>query len=105
MKQHIKTAIKLTLVSLIATLLPYIASAQQQFTYSQYMNNQTPLNPAYSLLDQNGSLNALFRKQWTGIDGSPSTFIFNGSMPIEAINGSAGVVVMNDQYAVEHLTE
>jgi type IX secretion system PorP/SprF family membrane protein len=105
MKKYIKTVIKLTLVSLITLLLPYIASAQQQFTYSQYMNNQTPLNPAYSLLDQNGSLNALLRKQWTGIQGSPTTFIFNGSMPIESINGSAGVIVMNDQFAVEHLTE
>ena len=54
MKQHINTVIKLTLVNLITILLPYMASAQQQFTYSQYMNNQTPLNPAYSLLDQNG---------------------------------------------------
>ncbi|MFD1258989.1 PorP/SprF family type IX secretion system membrane protein [Mucilaginibacter terrae] len=79
--------------------------AQQFFSYSQYMNNLTPLNSAYSLIDKNGTLNALLRKQWTGIEGSPSTFIFNGNLPIESINGAAGLIVMNDQFAVEHLTE
>lgn len=79
--------------------------AQQFFSYSQYMNNLTPLNSAYSLIDKSGSLNALLRKQWTGIEGSPSTFIFNGNLPIESINGAAGLIVMNDQFAVEHLTE
>jgi type IX secretion system PorP/SprF family membrane protein len=101
----IKNITKAVLICLLCVGIGSVALAQQQFTYSQYMNNQTPLNPAYSLLDQNGSLNALLRKQWTGIQGSPTTFIFNGSMPIEAINGSAGVIVMNDQFAVEHLTE
>jgi type IX secretion system PorP/SprF family membrane protein len=81
------------------------AKAQQFFSYSQYMNNLTPLNSAYSLIDKNGSLNALVRKQWTGIQDAPSTFIFNGSLPIESINGAAGIMVMNDQFFVEHLTE
>ncbi|CAM3706622.1 PorP/SprF family type IX secretion system membrane protein [Mucilaginibacter galii] len=81
------------------------AKAQQFFSYSQYMNNLTPLNSAYSLLDKNGSLNALVRKQWTGIENAPSTFIFNGNLPIESINGAAGITVMNDQFFVEHLTE
>jgi len=80
--------------------------AQQFFSYSQYMNNLTPLNSAYSLLDKNASLSALLRKQWNGIDeGSPTTFIFNGNMPIESINGAAGLIVLNDQFFVEHLTE
>ena len=81
------------------------AKAQQFFSYSQYMNNLMPLNSAYSLIDKNGSLNALVRRQWTGIEGAPSTFIFNGNLPIEAVNGAAGLMVMNDQFAVEHLTE
>lgn len=81
------------------------AKAQQFFSYSQYMNNLTPLNSAYSLIDKSGSINALVRKQWTGIEGSPSTFIFNGNLPIESINSAAGLIVMNDQFAVEHLTE
>ncbi|WP_345949993.1 PorP/SprF family type IX secretion system membrane protein [Mucilaginibacter sp. PAMB04274] len=79
--------------------------AQQLFSYSQYMNNLTPLNPAYSLIDKAGSVNAIVRRQWAGIEGSPSTFIFNGNLPVESIGGAAGITVLNDQFAVEHLTE
>jgi type IX secretion system PorP/SprF family membrane protein len=81
------------------------AKAQQLFSYSQYMNNLTPLNPAYSLIDKAGSVNAIVRRQWTGIEGSPSTFIFNANLPIESLGGAAGLTVLNDQFAVEHLTE
>jgi type IX secretion system PorP/SprF family membrane protein len=82
-------------------------SAQQPtvFGYNQYMDNLTPLNPAYSLLDEAGSVNTLARKQWVGIDGAPTTFLINGNLPIQSINGSAGLIVMNDQFAIEHQTE
>jgi type IX secretion system PorP/SprF family membrane protein len=79
--------------------------AQQFFSYSQYMNNLTPLNPAYSVLDNNGSINALVRKQWLGIPGAPTTRIFNANLPLEPIGASMGLVAMDDQFAVEHLTE
>jgi type IX secretion system PorP/SprF family membrane protein len=69
------------------------------------MDNLTPLNPAYSLLDKAGSVNTLARKQWVGIDGAPTSFLINGNLPIESINGSAGLIVMNDQFAIEHQTE
>jgi type IX secretion system PorP/SprF family membrane protein len=76
-----------------------------QFSYTQYAENLTPLNPAYSLLDKAGSVTLLARKQWVGINGAPSTLIFNGNLPIESINGAAGLNVMNDNFAVEHQFE
>src|SRR5471030_1579833 len=79
--------------------------AQQFFSYSQYMNNLTPLNSAYSMLDNNGSINALVRKQWVGIPGAPTTYIFNANLPLEPIGAATGLVAMDDQFAVEHLTE
>ncbi len=91
--------------SLLVVIMPAMTFAQQSFTYTQYMNNQTPLNPAFSLLSGTGSLNTLLRKQLTGIEGAPSTFIFNMDLPVESVNGSAGLYVLNDQIAVEHLTE
>jgi type IX secretion system PorP/SprF family membrane protein len=94
---------------IVAMLLTGIktANAQQQqfFSYSQYMNNLTPLNSTYSLLEKAGNISGLVRKQWTGIDGSPTTFIFNASLPIQSINSAAGLIVLNDQLAKEHLTE
>lgn len=81
------------------------AKAQQLFTYTQYMNNLTPVNHTYSLLDNNGNVSAMYRKQWMGIDGSPSTFLFSSAFPLENIKSAAGITVMDDQFAVEHQTE
>lgn len=77
----------------------------QSFSFTQYMDNLTPLNPAYSVLDQAFSVNTMARKQWVGIDGAPTTFLLNGNIPIESINGAAGLIVYNDQFAIEHQTE
>jgi len=77
----------------------------QSFNFTQYMDNLTPLNPAYSLLDQAGSVNTMARKQWVGIDGAPTTYLINGNVPIQSIEGSVGLIVFYDQFAVEHQTE
>jgi type IX secretion system PorP/SprF family membrane protein len=92
-------------LSLLVFMAPVNLFAQQTFSYTQYMNNQTPLNPAYSLLSKTGSLNTLIRKQWTGIEGAPSTFLFNMNLPVDALNAEGGLYILNDQIAVEHLTE
>ncbi|MDO3627645.1 PorP/SprF family type IX secretion system membrane protein [Mucilaginibacter sp. BT774] len=82
-----------------------VLSAQQQFGYTQYMDNLTPFNQAYSLLDKTGSVSALVRNQFVGIQGAPRTFILNGNVPVESLGGSAGILVMSDQFAVEHNTQ
>ncbi|WEA00615.1 PorP/SprF family type IX secretion system membrane protein [Mucilaginibacter sp. SJ] len=82
-----------------------VAAQQKAFNYTQYMDNLTPFNPAYSLLDKAGSINALVRKQWVGIDGAPVSYLINGNLPIESINGAAGLIVFDDQIAIERQTE
>ncbi len=79
--------------------------AQQYFSYTQYMTNLIPLNAAASLLEKSGSVNAILRKQWTGIDGAPSTFIGNLNLPFEEMEAAGGLTILNDQFALEHLTE
>ncbi|QEC79665.1 PorP/SprF family type IX secretion system membrane protein [Mucilaginibacter ginsenosidivorax] len=82
------------------------AFAQQQiYNYSQYADNLTAVNPAYSILDKAGSVSVLGRKQFIGIDGAPSSLMLNAIFPIESINGAAGVYVLNDQAAVEKQIE
>src|SRR5271165_629467 len=103
--------IKRTLIALFCLFLFVMARVEvkgQQlpaFGYTQYMDNLTPLNPAYSLLDKAGSISTLARKQWVGVDGAPTTFLINGNLPLESINGSAGLIVFNDQFAIERETE
>jgi len=97
--RHLAAAGILLLTSVITV------SAQNSFSYSQYMNNLLPLNQAYSLLDKNASISGLYRSQWTGIEGAPKTFMFNAAIPLENMNGATGVTVLNDQFAVERVTE
>lgn len=82
-----------------------IMAQQQIYSYSQYSDNLTPINPAYSMLDKAGSLNIMGRKQFVGVDGAPSSLLFSGSLPIESIGGAAGLYVLNDQVAVERQIE
>ncbi|QEC79517.1 PorP/SprF family type IX secretion system membrane protein [Mucilaginibacter ginsenosidivorax] len=81
------------------------AAQQQAFSYTQYMDNLTPFNPAYSLLDKAGSIHTLARRQWVGVEGAPVTYLINGNLPIEPIDGAAGLIVFNNQLAIEHQTE
>jgi type IX secretion system PorP/SprF family membrane protein len=95
---------------LILSLLLIISGsklmAQQQiYSYSQYADNLTPINPAYSMLDKAGSLNIMGRKQFVGIEGAPSSLLFSGALPIESIGAAAGIYVLNDQVAVERQLE
>jgi type IX secretion system PorP/SprF family membrane protein len=97
-----------TFIPVIGFLLLLITTARvaaqqaQPFSYSQYMDNLTPLNPAYSLLDRAGSINTLASKQLVGINGGPTSFLLNGGAPIESINAAAGLTVLNSELAVEH---
>jgi type IX secretion system PorP/SprF family membrane protein len=95
----------ITVISFLLLLITTIRVAAQQaqpFNYSQYMDNLTPLNPAYSLLDRAGSINTLASKQLIGINGGPTSFLVNGGAPIESINSAAGLIVLNSELAVEH---
>ncbi|MGY3215085.1 PorP/SprF family type IX secretion system membrane protein [Mucilaginibacter sp. HD30] len=107
---HIKSSHQLMAALFSFSILLFItdkAMAQQQgnFSYSQYADNLTPLNPAYSVIDKAGSVNLLGRKQFVGITGAPQMLLFNASVPIPSYNSAAGLIVLNDQFAVERLTE
>ena len=81
------------------------ANAQQQFTYTQYIDNLTPINPAWSLTRDTGSIDMATRKQWVNVDGAPSTFMLNGSQPIKKIDAVYGFTLLSDKVAIENLTE
>lgn len=57
--------------------------AQQEPQYSQYMYNMSTVNPAY-VTNEVGliSTGALYRNQWTGIDGAPETANVFASIPL-----------------------
>jgi type IX secretion system PorP/SprF family membrane protein len=102
MKKHLYIVL---LVGLATQLWGNKAMAQEPFTFTQYMNNLTPVNNAYATTDNAANINVIGRRQWVGIDGAPQSFMLNASTPISGIGSSAGLVVLQDKIGSENLTE
>tara|TARA_R110002074_G_scaffold696_5_gene3852 strand:- start:3048 stop:3923 length:876 start_codon:yes stop_codon:yes gene_type:complete len=73
-----------------------IAQAQQDPQYTQYMYNMNVVNPAYAGSKETLSLTALYRKQWSGLDGAPETITFSGHSPVTDEVG-LGLSVIKDE--------
>lgn len=82
-------------------------SAQQDPQYTQYMYNMNVVNPAYAGSNESLSLTALYRKQWSGLDGAPETITFSAHSPVgekvglglSAIKDELGPVKETNVYA------
>ncbi|RYZ91927.1 MAG: type IX secretion system membrane protein PorP/SprF, partial [Sphingobacteriaceae bacterium] len=95
-------------IAVMGVLMLFVSNtvtAQINSDYSQYMDNLTPINPAYSLLDKAGSINTIVRKQFTGIPGAPTTVLFNANLPVESIGGTVGLIVKNDGIGNQNMTD
>ena len=73
--------------------------AQQEPMYSQYMWNGLAINPAYA--GSHEALNTILhvRKQWTGMEGSPSTYTFTAHAPAKNQRSGWGTMVRKDEVA------
>lgn len=70
------------LLILFVLLLAFHTYAQQDPQYTQYMYNMNVVNPAYAGSREGLSFGALYRTQWTSINGAPKTGTFFGHMPV-----------------------
>ena len=82
---------------IICVIYAICGHAQQDAQYSQYMFNPLALNPAYAGVRQVFSSALVSRRQWTGIDGSPSTSSLSGQAPIGKKNAGVGVELISDK--------
>jgi type IX secretion system PorP/SprF family membrane protein len=74
--------------------------AQQDPMYSQYMFNMLSINPAYTGSRDMLSFTALYRKQWAGIEGAPTTFTFTADTPIRNQKMALGINLVNDKIGI-----
>ena len=100
-------ALKISLIAVLCLCYTFKSSAQSTipFSYSQYMNNLTPINSAYAMVDQAGSITGAVRKQFTGIEGAPSTYLVNANIPLPGLGAATGFIVQSDQIAIEKQIE
>ncbi|RYC71679.1 MULTISPECIES: PorP/SprF family type IX secretion system membrane protein [Spirosoma] len=74
--------------------------AQQDKMFSQYMFNMMALNPAYAGSRDVLSMSALYRNQWTGVQGAPQTATFTMDMPLNQERVGIGLQLYGDRYGV-----
>ncbi|MCI5083105.1 MAG: type IX secretion system membrane protein PorP/SprF [Saprospiraceae bacterium] len=79
-------------------------SAQQPAQYTLYMFNQMNYNPGYAGFDNSISLTGVYRKQWAGLEGSPTTQALNVNLPINYTSGGFGLMLENDILGAEQHT-
>lgn len=77
-------------------LIAFESYGQQDPQYTQYMYNMNVVNPAYAGSREGLSFGALYRTQWTSIDGAPRTGTFFGHMPVGEKVG-IGLSVISDE--------
>lgn len=84
-----------------------VAWGQQDPQYTQYMYNMNVINPAYAGSKESLSVTALYRNQWSALDGAPDTFTFAVHSPfgekvglgLSAIKDELGPVSETNVYA------
>lgn len=77
-------------------LISLKVSAQQDPHYSQYMYNMNVVNPAYAGSKESISGGLLYRQQWVGLDGAPTTGTFAIHSPVGK-NVGLGLSVVSDK--------
>jgi type IX secretion system PorP/SprF family membrane protein len=90
---------KLFVFYLCMLLTIQVFSQKPQDSYSQYMVNGLAINPAYAGVRDVFSTSFLFKKQWTGINGSPMAQTFSAHAPTRNDKVGLGLFLMNKQEA------
>jgi type IX secretion system PorP/SprF family membrane protein len=80
------------------------AIAQQDAQYSQYMFNQLALNPAYAGSRDVLSTTILYRNQWTGIAGAPTTGSLSLQMPFKKKKIGMGAEIISDKIGPKNVS-
>jgi type IX secretion system PorP/SprF family membrane protein len=78
--------------------------AQFDPMYTQYMFNELVINPAYAGSRECLSGTALYRQQWVGIDGAPTTLTGSVHAPLMEQKIGAGLTFTNDKIGVSQRT-
>lgn len=86
---------------LLSCLLVFaMGHAQFDPQFSQYMYNESFINPAYAGSHDALSITALGRKQWMGFSGAPTNVTLSGHTPIAQDKIGIGVNIMNESIGV-----
>jgi type IX secretion system PorP/SprF family membrane protein len=75
--------------------------AQQSAQYTQYIFNGLIINPAYAGTKEILNANAMYRSQWAGLDGAPTTQTLTADGAVNDNKIGLGFQVVNDHIGAE----
>ena len=90
---------------LCGTLWSFQSKAQYDPLYNQYSFDQLMINPAYAGANDILTINSMYRRQWAGFDGAPSTITLSGHTSIAKNKAGIGAVVINETFGVNNNLE
>lgn len=70
--------------------------AQRDIQFTQFANNNYIHNPSQAGLNEQLTLNALARFQWTGLQGAPFSQAISADIPVPKLKSGWGVLLTND---------
>ena len=76
-------------------------NSQQDYQFTHYMFDNLSFNPGYAGLTQSICGTMIFRQQWSGFNGSPTTGLVNVHAPVQLLRGGIGLTYLNDQLGFE----
>lgn len=88
----------------IIVLQGFFAKAQYEPQFTQYLNNELFINPAYAGSRGYAATALLYRDQWVGVEGAPKTATFGFHTPLAHDKIGLGINVMNDRIGVTNQT-
>ena len=88
-----------TVITIILTC-PGLSLAQQLGQFTQYISNELIINPAYAGAEDALSMSLVYRSQWVGIEGAPSSQTFAAHSLFKNKNVGLGLSIINDKIGV-----
>jgi len=98
-------SLKNTLIALLILSTNLAALGQQDPLFSQYLFNQSMINPAYTGVNDVMNASLFSRRQWVGLEGAPQTNTLNASASIINNKVGVGLLISRDTYGVNKNTE
>ena len=92
---------KKVLFGLFLLTLSYTAKAQQDYQFTHYMYDKLSFNPGYAGLNKSICGTIIFREQWSGFDGNPTTALINVHAPVKMLRGGLGFTYVSDKLGFE----
>jgi type IX secretion system PorP/SprF family membrane protein len=92
-------------LGILGLLVSATVYGQKSLNHSQYKQNPGSINPTWYLSDSSASVHGIVRTQWLGMEGAPSTYGFNGHVPLKGMGSAIGMNLSHDSFGLEKLTD